>query len=152
MEQEIYIDWMEKHIELKDEDDKERSIRQIVKYAQGKARYVIQSYLERMEHALTVPREESRTNYTNIIELEALEDADLAWQSRINDHVNGNASSDYYWKSVYYVHLKPRARWAIYLICLGFSVQQTATLLSTNRRKIYRLMDQVKKHAESVEV
>lgn len=147
--QEIIGNWLE--VELEVDVEQKRSLSQVITYAQSKARYCIQEYLEKMEHSLAVPREVSRGNRVARSELEMIEDADLGWEDRGVEYHADELTSFNGWQSVYYSRLPLIWRWVIFFLSTGFSVAQAATLVKTSRRQVYRVLDMVRDSAEQAE-
>lgn len=139
MEQEIYGCWLEVDV------DTNFDVRQVVVFAQNKGRYAIQTYLERMEHALQVPRQVSRTNNAQMVEFDY---ADLGWECGL-EYVTTNASLESGWKSVNYPTMRIKERWIIFFLVHGFATAQVAVLCGVHRKTISRLLDKIREHAQN---
>lgn len=150
MHQEILTLWL--MTELEEGSEESYALPQVIAYAQNKARYCIQSYLERNEHALTIPRAESRSNAVSMggDDFDFVEFADLGWGQDVPEYTN-ELSSISGWKSVYYSQMELREQWVVFFLIMGLSAPQITKLLNISKRTVYRILERIKKDANTMD-
>lgn len=136
MIQSIVMDWLEQEV------DTSKDLPQIITFAQERARYQIQQYLERFEFPVVVPRtvSRSRTNEAKGIDLEY---ADLDWEEREAFEAT-DATIDSAWKSLYREGMPLRDAWFVWFLSSGFSLPQAAVLLGKSTKTMRRTLDRLR--------
>lgn len=116
-------------------------LRQVITFAQERARFVIQNYLEKYEFVVEVPRVVQRSKI-NAPESMELEYADLQWEDR--DEINGNMVLKNAWKGAFYEGMSIRDCWVIWFLANGFGINQVAVLQNCAPKTVRRVIERVK--------
>jgi hypothetical protein len=135
MVQTILIDWYVMDV------DESMELRQVITFAQERARFVIQNYLEKYEFVVEVPRVVQRSK-ANAPESTELEYADLQWRDR--EDVNGTMVLMNAWRGALYDGMSIRDSWVIWFLSNGFGINQVAVLQGCTPKTVRRVIERVK--------
>jgi len=136
MVQNILADW----ILVPAKEDLE--LPQIITYAHERGRFCIQSYLEKFEFVVEVPRAVQRSKF-GAPESTDLEYADLGWDES-DDFGEGDLVLENAWKTIFYEGIKVSDSWALWFLSQGFSINQAAVLCGKSTKTIRRVIDRAK--------
>lgn len=136
MVQTILLDWLGEQV------DEDKDLPQVITFAQERARFQIQVYLQQFEFPVVVSRQVSRSHSNEAKGID-LEYADLGWEDR-DSYGATEITIESAWKSLYYPGMSNREAWLVWYLSAGFSLPQCAVLLGKSAKTMRRELEKIK--------